>query len=98
ILRNGDGGGDRFDIDYTVVGGGAGAFETAGAIFGASLTGANANALPGAGIGVAFDNSNTAGVTGGSGAADPLAALAVTTGVELGIPLAALGNPNPADI
>ncbi|QDV77431.1 hypothetical protein [Botrimarina mediterranea] len=98
ILRNGNSGGDRFDIDYTVVGGGAGAFETSGPAFGASLTGANANALPGAGIGVAFDNSNTAGVMGGSDAADLMAAVAVTTGIELGIPLSALGNPNPADI
>ncbi len=98
ILRNGNGGGDRFDIDYTVVGGGAGAFETAGPVFGASLTGANASALPGAGIGVAFNNSNTAGVIGGSAAADTAAAVAVTTGIELSIPLAALGNPNPADI
>lgn len=98
ILRNGNSGGDRFDIDYTVVGGGVGAFETSGPAFGASLQGANANALPGAGIGVAFNNSNVAGVTGGSGAADLVAAATVTTGIELGIPLSALGNPNPADI
>jgi hypothetical protein len=98
ILRNGNSGGDRFDIDYTVVGGGAGAFETSGPAFGASLTGANANALPGAGIGLAFNNSNVAGVSGGSGAADLVAAATVTTGIELGIPLSALGNPNPADI
>jgi hypothetical protein len=98
ILRNGNSGGDRFDIDYTVVGGGAGAFETSGPAFGASLQGANANALPGAGIGLAFNNSNVAGVTGGTGAADQVAAATVSTGIELGIPLSALGNPNPADI
>ena len=42
---------------------------------------------------LAFDNSNTAGVTGGTEAADPIAAAAVQTGIELGIPLAAIGSP-----
>ena len=97
ILRNGDSGGDRFDIDYAVVGGGLGAFQTAGDVFGGSLTGSNASALPN-GIGLAFDRSNTAGVTGGNDAADQTAAAAVTTGVELAIPLSVLGNPNPVDI
>lgn len=58
---------------------------TAGPVFGPALTGAAANALPN-GIGVAFNNSNTAGVAGGIAAA-------VTTGIELFIPLAAIGNP-----
>ena len=98
IVRNGNFGGDRFDIDYAVIGGGAGAFELATDIFGGSLTGSNANALPVAGIGIAFDRSNTAGVTGGTGAADQTAAAAVTTGIELAIPLLALGNPVPEDI
>jgi hypothetical protein len=98
ILRNGNFGGDRFDIDYAVIGGGAGGFEVATDVFGGSLTGSNANALPGAGIGVAFDRSNTAGVTGGTAAADQTAAAAVTTGIELAIPLSALGNPDPEDI
>ncbi|GAB4191988.1 MAG: hypothetical protein Kow00105_06050 [Phycisphaeraceae bacterium] len=99
ILRNGNFGGDRFDIDYAVVGGGLGAFEAASDVFGGTLTGANANALPINGIGVAFDNSNVAGIGGTAGnAADPVAAQAVQTGIELAIPLAALGNPNPADI
>ena len=44
-------------------------------------------------FGLAFDNSNTAGVSGGSEAADPVAAAAVLTGIELGIPLDAIGNP-----
>ncbi|MBC8109245.1 MAG: PEP-CTERM sorting domain-containing protein [Anaerolineae bacterium] len=38
-----------------------------------------------------LDNSNIAGVTGGTGAADPVAAAAVTTGTELGIELPAIG-------
>jgi hypothetical protein len=98
ILRNGFGGGDRFDIDYAVIGGGAAAFESAGPVFGASLTGSNSNALPLAGIGVAHDRSNTGGVAGGTNAANQAAAAAVTTGIELAIPLSALGNPDPRDI
>lgn len=92
ILRNGNFGSDRFDIDFATIGGGAGAFLTAGNVFGGSLTGSNANALPN-GIGVAHDRSNTGGVTGGDQAADQTAAAAVTTGIELLIPLAAIGNP-----
>lgn len=98
IMRNGNFGGDRFDIDYAVIGGGAAAFEAASNVFGGSLTGSNANALPLNGIGVAFDRSNVAGVVGGTGAADKVAAAAVTTGVELAIPLSALGNADPHDI
>lgn len=92
IMRSGNG--STFDIDYAVVGGGASAFETASNIFGGSTTGVNANALSGVGIGVGFNNSNAAGILGGSAAADQAAAEAVTTGIELAIPLAALGNPN----
>jgi len=92
ILRNGNSGTDRFDVDFATIGGGINAFETAGPLFGPSLTGAAANALSN-GIGVAFDRSNTGGVIGGNAAADQLAAAAVTTGIELVIPLAALGNP-----
>jgi len=92
ILRNGFSPGARFDIDYAVVGGGLGNYLTAGDVFAGSLVGANAAALPN-GIGVAFDNSNVAGVTGGSDAANQAAAAAVASGLELSIPLAALGNP-----
>lgn len=89
ILRNGD---NRFDIDYAVIGGGLGNFLTGGNIFGGSTTGSNASALTN-GIGVAFDNSNAAGILGGTGAANQAAALAVTTGNELAIPLSTIGNP-----
>lgn len=98
IVRNGNFGGDRFDIDFATVGGGLGAFETASDVFGGSLTGSNANALPGAGIGVAFDNSNGAGIAGGTGAADPNAAEDVLTGIELAIPLSSIGNPSISDL
>lgn len=90
ILRNGNG--NQFDIDFNSVGS-AGLVETASNVFGGSLSGSNANALPVNGIGVAFDNSNTAGVLGGTGAANQAAAQAVTTGIELAIPLTALGSP-----
>ena len=44
-----------------------------------------------------FNNTNTAGVTSGTGAADPAAALAVTTGFEFSIDLADLGSPAPGE-
>ncbi|MEM9080074.1 MAG: hypothetical protein AAGC74_05215 [Verrucomicrobiota bacterium] len=44
-------------------------------------------------IGLAYDNSNTAGIAAGNAAADPAAAQAVTTGLEVCIDLADLGNP-----
>lgn len=92
ILRNGNSGGDRFDIDYAVVGGGLGNFLTSGNVFGGSTTGSNALALAN-GIGVAFNNNNIAGILGGTGAANQANALAVATGIELAIPLSTIGNP-----
>lgn len=54
----------------------------------------NSQNLGGSGIAVGFNNVNTAGVNGNSGtAANATAANAVTTGLELAIPLSALGNP-----
>jgi glycosidase len=48
----------------------------------------------GSGIAVGFNNLNTGGVNGNSGtAANQTYANIVTTGLELGIPLSALGNP-----
>jgi autotransporter-associated beta strand protein len=47
-----------------------------------------------AGFNAGINNTNAAGVNGSTGtAADPTAAAAVTTGLELQIPLSALGNP-----
>ncbi|BCW97078.1 MAG: PEP-CTERM sorting domain-containing protein [Fimbriimonadales bacterium] len=67
-------------------GGGPGDYlGTTGAASDGTLTGGtNPN-----NIRITINNSNTAGVT--SSAADPLAAAAVTTGVELAIPFAAIG-------
>lgn len=47
----------------------------------------------GGGIRIAIDNSNVAGVTGGTG---PSSGAGVTTGVEIAIPLSQLGNPTGA--
>ena len=44
-------------------------------------------------VAIGFDNSNTAGVGFGGGAANQANALAVSTGLELSIALADLGNP-----
>jgi len=96
ILRNGNAGGDRFDVDFNSVGN-TSVVEISSNIFGASLTGSNANVGSSA-LGVAFDRSNTGGVVGGTGAANQAAAQAVQTGVELAIPLAAIGNPGPGDV
>lgn len=98
IGRNGNFGGDRFDADFATIGGGPAAFEDAFDIFGGTKEGANANALPGAGIGVAFNNSNVAGILGGTAAADQVAAAAVTTGIELVIPLSSIGSPGNGSV
>ena len=60
------------------------------------LTGGVGNNQNLTGLKVGLNNTNAAGVVGDGGtgtAADPTAADAVTTGLEIGIPLAALGNP-----
>ena len=56
---------------------------------GSGFTGTGTNTRP---IRVGYDGSNFAGIIGGTGAADQVAA-AVTTGLELCIDLADLGNP-----
>jgi hypothetical protein len=48
------------------------------------------------GLGLGLNNSNTAGVGGGTGAANTAAALAVTTGIEISIPLSFFGGSLPA--
>jgi hypothetical protein len=95
ILRNGFAAEPRFDVDFNSVGN-TSIVESSGDIFGGSLTGSNANVGP-SGLGIAFNNSNASGIAGGSGAADQMAAIAVQTGIELAIPLAAIGNPQVGD-
>ena len=84
-------GGSKFDLDFADLG--AQTFNFYEDVFGGSdagsgVTGTGVNAV---GIGVAYDGSNTAGIGGGSAAADQAAALLVTTGLELSIDLADLG-------
>lgn len=93
-------GGAQLDLDYAVIGGGATSFDAfgnvfSGANFGSTTTAAGANL--GFSFGVGYNGSNVGGVIGGTGAANQAAALAVITGIELSIPLAALGNPNFGD-
>ena len=95
IARNGNFGGDRFDFDIAnlLTSDVTSQFD----LFGGSLTGSGtvapgpANANP---IGIGYDNSNVLGVGGGGNSgvpADPVAAAAVQTGLELAINLADLG-------
>jgi len=91
IVRHGFFGGDRFDLDFGELG--TPNFSFYGDVFGGTqegsgATGTGLNSQP---IEVGFDNSNVGGVLGGNGAANQAAALAVQTGLELGIALADLG-------
>ncbi len=49
-------------------------------------------------LGFAINNSNAAGVMGGTASADQTAAQAVTTGMEFSIALADIGNPGFGDV
>jgi len=99
IVRRGSFGGDIFDLDFSVLG--TATFDNysniAGGVndnFSVSTGTGSANASP---IGVGFNNSNVLGIAGGTGAADPVAAAAVTTGLELSIDLADIGSPGVGD-
>lgn len=87
--RGNDGGNDTFNFDFADLG--AVSFSSysdiLGGLTGSSTTGTGVNAL---GIEVGYDNSNVAGVGGGTGAANQAAAAAVATGLELGIALSDL--------
>ena len=91
ISRNGDAGGPRFDLDFNSVGN-DGLVESSLDVFGGTGEG-SATGVGASGLSVAFDNSNIAGIAGGTLEADAAAAEAVVTGLELSIPLSALGNP-----
>jgi hypothetical protein len=90
VRRGNDAGNDKLDIDFANLGAqsASGYFDVVGGSTGAGTTGTGVNASP---IAVAYDNSNVAGVGGGTAAANQAAAAAVTTGLELGIALADLG-------
>jgi hypothetical protein len=86
------GGGNSFDLDFANLGSqsASGYFNLfSGATFGSGATGTGVNAVA---INVGYDGSNVAGIMGSApNAADPMAAAAVTTGLELSIDLADLG-------
>jgi hypothetical protein len=91
FVRHGFDVGDRFDLDFSELG--TPNFSSYEDIFlgsqeGSGSTGTGLNAEP---IEIGFDNSNVGGVSGGTGAADQSAALAVQTGLELSIALADIG-------
>jgi hypothetical protein len=88
--------GATLSVDQFVLSGSSGAGSSLGSITLSGGAGNNQN-LNGGGIAVALNNINTAGVNGDSGtAAMQAVADAVTTGLELAIPLSALGNPTGA--
>ena len=96
LMINRNGNGNQFDFDFNSVGN-TSVVEVSGNIFGGATQGSNPS-VGASGIGVAFDNSNTAGVVGGTNAANQAAAQAVQTGLELAIPLAAIGSPSVGDV
>ncbi|MCA9235584.1 MAG: PEP-CTERM sorting domain-containing protein [Planctomycetales bacterium] len=65
---------------------------------GTATTGADAGMFLTQNLDFGFNNTNTAGVTGGTAAADPIAAAAVTTGLEFSVALADIGATSPGDI
>ena len=79
-------GNDEFDFFFADLGAAtfSGYFDILGGLTGSGTTGTGVNAV---GIQIGYDNSNVAGVLGGSAAANQAAAAAVTTGLELGIDL-----------
>ena len=87
--RGNDVGNDKFDFDFADLGAASFSsyFDIFGGLTGSNTTGTGVNAV---GIEVGYDNSNVAGVTGGTAAANQAAAAAVTTGLELGIALSDL--------
>jgi glycosidase len=84
---------DTLSVDEAALSAGSGTLSHVGNVALSGGTG-NAQDLGAGGLAVGFNNLNTGGVSGVSGTiADPVAAGAVATGLELAIPLSALGNP-----
>jgi hypothetical protein len=70
--------------------------NTAAYVGAVPLTGGIGNGVLTNGVTLGMNDTNALGVNGNAGTtADPVAADAVTTGLELSIPLSALGNPAP---
>lgn len=64
---------------------------------GTATTGADAGGFLTQDVLFGFNNTNTAGVIGGTNAADMVAAAAVTTGLEFSVALADIGSPGIGD-
>ena len=100
INRRGDGAegstNGKFDFDFNSVGNTSVVESSSNIFFPNGMSGVNAS-VGASGIGVAFNNTNVLGVTGGTAAANQADAQAVQTGLELAIPLSAIGNPGPGD-
>lgn len=101
IFRRGNAGSDKFDVDLASLNSGASGvgaviIDTGNGgedIFGGAQEG-SASGIAGTSLAVAYDGSNVAGIGGSAGdPTDKAAALAVETGLELGIDLADIGSP-----
>ncbi len=94
ISPTGGGGPYALYVDYVGIGTGNGYYLGQGGAVqvGGNLTGGNAPGVdPSLGVKVTINNSNAAGV--GGAAPSPGSGAGVTTGVEVAVPLALLGNP-----
>lgn len=99
IFRHGNGG-TKFDVDFAKIGGGAADGGLLGSFDNSMSVGNLSNSFGGTNVNmqVKLDNSNVAGISGGNGAADQAAALAVTTGLEFTINLDALDITGPIKV
>jgi hypothetical protein len=92
VRRGNDSGNDRFDVDFANLGAQSASgyfdFLSGSGVVGTGSTGTGVNGSP---LDFGYDNSNVAGVLGGTGAANQAAAEAVTTGLELSVALSDLG-------
>ncbi|MGJ8726330.1 MAG: hypothetical protein ACSHYB_17410 [Roseibacillus sp.] len=102
IVRRGFGSTNQLDMDISNLA--TGQFASFNDIFGGSQEGFADTGTPNSGaltpnpIGVGYFNLNQAGITGGTGAADPVAAQAVRAGFEVCIDLADIGSPSGGNI
>lgn len=90
VRRGNELGDDKVDVDYADLNAqsASGYFDIMGGATGAGATGSGVNGSP---LVVGYDDSNVAGILGNApDAADPAAALAVLTGLEISIDLADL--------
>lgn len=86
-------GASTFDVRVVELGAGNAGFGEFLGAFGAAVEGSATNLPTVWGMDIAYDDSNNAGVQGGTAAANQAAAQAVTTGLEVSIPLASIGSP-----